>query len=214
MATVATAMAGLRRIGRINKYNDYPSILGFVVHKLPQLIERPGVVLRPMHLADLRALPYPGQLFEGDGFLSRPGRGNKLFADDVVDRAHMTPLLSREPFQEPFGSPCAFGLERTSDFEGVGTERLDSRAFIGSPQRIDGNPSTAQVDTQHAHIPLTAWGRRLDLDVQKEGPIAPLDQCSTGGRLALQAGCLMVSRCGVKVLGVGATRRSPLLKMR
>jgi hypothetical protein len=116
----------------------------------------------------------------------------------VVDRPHVSPLVSREPLQEPSGSPCAFGLERPTDFEVVGTERLNRIAFVSGAQGIDGNPSAAKIDAQDAHGPLASGSRGCDLDVQEIGPIAAFDQRRTGRRLALQAGGLMVSRCGVK----------------
>jgi hypothetical protein len=110
----------------------------------------------------------------------------------------MTPLVSREPLQEPCGSPCAFGLERTPDFEGVGAELLHRFAFIGGRKGIDCHTSAAQSDAEDTQGALALRSRGFDLDVQEERAIPALPQRGTGRRLALQAGCLMVARCGGK----------------
>ena len=198
MTTSAAAVARFRRVAGIDQDDRKPYILGFILHELAQLIEAPGMVLCPLRLADLRAVPYPRQVFQGKGFGLRPGRLNQLFADHVVDRPHVSPLVSREPLQEPSGSPCAFGLERPTDFEVVGTERLNRIAFVSGAQGIDGNPSAAKIDAQDAHGPLASGSRGCDLDVQEIGPIAAFDQRRTGGILSRETGFLMVPQGHLK----------------
>ena len=208
MATVATAMTGFRSVGRINHHHGQASRLRFVLHELPQLIEGPGMVQCPLCLAHFGPLAYPGQVFQGDSLPRDLCRGDELFTDDVVDRPHMAPLMSRQPFQEAYGPSCAFSLERTSNLEVVGTELLHRRAFVGTPCRIDGNPSATQVNTQHAHGALPSWRWRFDLDVQEEGAIAAFDQRGTGGRLSLEPGFLIVPQGGLKAFAATDQRQA------
>jgi hypothetical protein len=105
-------------------------------------------------------------------------------------------------------------LDGTTDLEVVGAERLHGLAFVGVPCRINRHAPATQIDAKDAQSPCALRRRRFHLDVQEESAIATLDERGTGRLLALEARFLMLSRCGVKVLGVGATRRSPLLKMR
>jgi hypothetical protein len=194
MATIATAMARFRGGGRVYQHDGKARILRLVLDELPQLIEGPGMVLRPLGFPHLGALPYPGQIFQGKGFTHGLCGGHQPFTDDVVDRAHMTLLVSRQPFQEPFGSLRAFGLERTPDLEGVGAERLYGVAFVDGALRIHGDTSAAQIDTEDAHGSVTSRSRGFDLDMQEERPIAAFDQGRAGGLLTLEAAVLRLPK--------------------
>ena len=150
MTTLPTTMAGLRGIGRRDQHQRYPGILGFVGHKLPQLIEGPTVLVVALRLTALGALPNAGQVFQGNLPLALAGRLDDPSADDVVNRPHMPFLSARQPFQEPFGPPCAFGLQSTADFGVVGTETLDLGRFVHRAIGIHGHATSAQINAQRA----------------------------------------------------------------
>ena len=179
MPTFATAMTGFRGIGRIDQYQQHPGILGFVGDKLPELIEGPTVLGVALRLAAFRALPDARQVFHRNLPLAGACRLDDPPADDVVNRAHMPLLTARQPFQESFGSRCAFGLKRTADFGIVGAETLDLRRFIGHAIGIHRHAASAQINAQSFWRRLRGWSGAVQLHMQEERAIPTLDQRGT-----------------------------------
>jgi len=198
MPTMPAQMASLRRVGWINKHDRHPSSLGLVRDKLPQLEERPTVVVVALRLADLRTLPDTLQVFQRNLSLGCPGCLHDLLTDGVVDRPHVACLSAREPFQKPLRFLRAFALERTPDFGIVRTEPLNLRGFVGAGIGIDRDTPSAKIDAQRAGWCVGRRNGAFELDMQEERAITTLDERGTGRCLALEPPLLVVAKHGLK----------------
>ena len=146
MTTMATYMARLGRIGRINKHEWHTRRLRFVGHKLPQLVKAPTVVAGAVRLADFGALANARQVFQGKLARGRLCSLDKLLADRVVDRSHMACLSAGQPFQKPRGFFRAFALERTPDFGIAGTQTVDRGRLVHGGIRIHRHAPSAEIN--------------------------------------------------------------------
>ena len=203
-----TQMAGFRGIGRIDQHDRDARSLRLVGHKLPQLIERPTVVVVALRFADFRPLPDAFEVFEGNLTLGSLSLLDKLFTDRVVNRAHMTCLFAGQPFQKPFGFFRAFALERAPDFRVVGTQTVHLCGFVGPCIGIDRHTPPAKIDTQRARGCLRDRGRTFELDVQEEHAITPLDQRRTRRCVALEPSFLVVAKRGLNPLSAVQERQT------
>jgi hypothetical protein len=196
MPTRPTTMTGLGGVGRIDEHDRHTSILRFVRHKLPQLVERPTVVLVALELADLGPLSHAGQVFQRNLSVRGLCRLDKRFADLMVDMAHMAVLSSRQPFQKPFGSQGAFPLESLPDFGIVRPNPLDFEGLIHRGVRIHCHTALSQINPKGASGYLRRRSSPFALHMQEKGAIAALDQRRTRWRLPCKTPCLVgAKRC-------------------
>lgn len=200
MTTYTTLMTGLRGIGRINEDHRNPSVLGFVRHKLLQLVKAPTLVAVALWLPYTGPLADTRQIFQGNLPLGGLCRLNDPLTDAVVNRAHMALLSAGEPLQKPDGFFRAFALERTPHFGIVGTQVVDLRGVIGRTIGINSDTPSAKINSQCTSGGVGSGDSMFDLDMQEERAITAFDQRGTGQGLALESRLQVVAQRSRKPL--------------
>jgi len=105
--TAGTSLGGVPRINVSNRNTFFKS---FVFNKELELTKGPRVVNMPLLFPDFSGFPDPLEILHYDKF-SFFDRVNYFSTDDVVNIAHPSSFLAREPYQGAFSTLCAFSLE-------------------------------------------------------------------------------------------------------
>lgn len=98
-------------IFRVNKKHRHTSLKSLVSNKSLELPERPRLMQISSIFALLGVFPNVSKIFHNNN-ISCFKVINDSPADSMVDVSHDSSLLAREPSQELFSSPRAFGLKR------------------------------------------------------------------------------------------------------
>jgi len=103
-----TAMTHLGGIRRRDHEQQYTRQMGFIRHKLPELIEGPTIATAPFRLGSglrVRAFSNAGQVFQRQSGLLRLRGLDKRLCNDMVGVALEPPLPPRQPCQKRTATP-------------------------------------------------------------------------------------------------------------
>lgn len=100
-----TARTHLRRPGWRHQNHLHASPSGLVLHKLAQLVKRPGIMQTALGLSNAFVRPVADtlQVFQHDGPSSLLGRLHDMLADPMVHPTLVATFFARKPFQD---TPC------------------------------------------------------------------------------------------------------------
>ena len=195
------ARARLRGIRGIDQDDFYASPERFVVDKLPELVESPGVMEPTLGLPQtlIRALSNTLQVFKDDGLVALLGRLYDMLADLMVNLFLVTTFLARKPGEDSsrvlarrLRAFICLRLQRLTSFmpfQSVSIQRLTTKR---SPIRKRSYILDAQVNTQRAGRLIGLRRSLLDLDIDVI-LFALLHQYRTGRFLAAKSVALVVS---------------------
>lgn len=105
-----TFTAPLRRVSRVDVDNRNASFVGFVLDKLLQFVERPGMDRRSKLTRCFNPVSNVSQFFEND-HVSGLAVGDNGFTDTMVLVPHVATFFAREPSQSAFSTFRAFALK-------------------------------------------------------------------------------------------------------
>jgi len=198
-----TGVTHLTRIGRRNQEHQHHSESGFVVDKLPQLVERPGiasVALVPASWVLVGALPNPGQIFQDQHGLLLACFGHERFTDDVVGMPLKPFFTPRQPLQEltaaPPRAPRAFRGFLLEGCTYAAMAITHPRYVITSPGLARtgvGNVTPSQVDADRLIWERRGIDRQVELDMHGVGAISALTELGCLRRRTLQFAALVVA---------------------
>jgi len=114
LLTVPTSWAGAGSVPGVYIDNRDASLQGFVFDEPLEFTKGPGVYICSLLLGDSYPFPYILEVFQHQD-VAWLQRFNDSLGHDMVDVAHPSALLARQPFQESLGSFCALLLERLTE---------------------------------------------------------------------------------------------------
>ena len=195
MTNLTTARAGLAAITWVNIGYSNVLLQSFILNEFLKLEEGPRLLdipLSPPHLSPLSDML---QVFHNQN-IARSSALNYSLANNVVKIANYPTLLARKPFQKPFSSFSAFGLERSPQIRKMSP--CVYCLFAREPETV--RSSSDIVDTEVYSDGLSAfrsgdWLGKNDIDVK--APLSfrfPIDQSSRSGALSFKKMPLVVTK--------------------
>src|SRR5690606_11142008 len=127
LLTVPTSWACAGSVPRIYIDNRNASLQGLVLDEPLELTKCPGVHICSLLLGGSYTFPYILEVFQHQD-VAWLQRFNDSLGHDMVDVAHPSALLARQPFQKPLGSFCALLLERLTELTDMPAACHDRRA--------------------------------------------------------------------------------------
>lgn len=193
LTDMATARAGLAGVGRVNQNNGHPGDVGLVGEKLPQLIERPAMVLSSLRFPHPGPLPNAGQVLKSNRRLSRFGFLDNLLRDAVIDAFSKSSFLAADPPEQLATAFGAFALNARANPEVVIPNSGSAAALPRLTRTGMGNIAPTQVNANYFWR-LTRWlSRYLNLNLKVVVPVAAFNQYRAGWTLPLQQAQLVIA---------------------
>jgi len=195
IAKLPTSRAGLAGVVRSDKGHSNALLQGFVCDKLLELSKRPGLVDISLPLSNPCSLSDMLKVFHDKDVISS-GALNYPLADNMVKVADYPAFLTREPLQEPLGSPGAFSLKRSPQIRKMPPymHSLLSR----EPETVGSSGKIVETEV-YANGPCALgsgnWLGEDDIDIEPSLPSRlAIDQSSRGRLLTLKQMPLVVSQ--------------------
>ena len=167
----ATLRTGAGGISGVNQLHDYPCESSFILDKLPQLTERPRVLLSPLCFPNRDAVSDVGKVFKGDTSTAVFSLCNNILTNYVVYMSSK-PLFFLGPLFEK--SLCLFraiGLKFRAKLGMAFSESVNLIPRVNFPIRVGNYVHNTQVYTQKAIRLIWCWLRGINHDCQIEGAI-------------------------------------------
>ena len=149
---MSAAVAGLRGVGRGNKEHRNPSNCSLVVHKQPELVERPVVSASTLSFASrllIETFSDTRQVFKRQGCILQFGFLHQLSTDVVIHPRLKALLPPREPSHQSATGTSAFGLNTASDLGKSVTSGLNLFATPTLVSAGRGNISASKINPNH-----------------------------------------------------------------
>ena len=187
--------ASLARIMRGNKSYSDTSLKSLIADEVLKLSEQPGVVDIPLPFSHRCPFSDMLKVFHNQNII-RSSALNYPPADNVVEVVDYPALFTRKPFQKPFSSSSAFGLEGSPQIRKMSP--CVYCLFAREPETV--RSSSDIVDTEVYSDGLSAFrsGNRLgENDVDIKAPLSfrfPIDQSSRSGALSVKKMSLVVAK--------------------
>lgn len=173
IANMVALRASFRGISRRYKNNLYAFCLGFILHKLPELVERPTVMQAFLRLAQalVGGLTDTRQILQGNRLIV--GFCYDAVADRVINIFNRTLFLPTKPFQGltrilsrgRFALVC-LRLQRLSHLVSPQSVGIQIASAELSAIREAGNGTDAQIHPKHTARVRSGFTLFFNLDVQ------------------------------------------------
>jgi len=144
----AAGGAGAGGVAWVNEFDQHTRKLSLVFDKLPELVERPGVVLPPLALANRDAVSYPLEVFKGDTSTAVFSLRNNTLGNHVIDMGSKASLLTRTLLKKSFRCLRIFGLKFTSQLGMALPQPIDLPPRVGFTIGVGGNVHYPQVNAK------------------------------------------------------------------
>lgn len=163
--------ASLRSIGRFNDNQLNTRDGALVCEKRSELSEVPGVKFSLESLVSpLCGTSDVAEVFDSEADASILGLGNDSLGYGVVDYRCCGLLSSTKPFQEPLASPCAFGLDGTTDSKSLCAILVECIGGVGSTFGRTDNIRNSEVKPYNLFRGLSLGFGNIYCLIQEELP--------------------------------------------
>ena len=143
-----TRRASLGSVARFygNQFNAIQS--RFVSKEGTQLTKRPTTKFcSKLFVSPFGSKTDISQVLNGNAFTLFFSRLYNAFCNSVIEYGSRCSFLAREPFQKPFGTSCAFALNRTTNLLSVFPIGINPVGRMFNPIRCNDNISKTEVHT-------------------------------------------------------------------
>ena len=178
----ATLRASARGISGVNQLHDYPGEPGFILDKLPQLTERPGVLLSPLCFPNRDAVSDMGEVFKGDTPTAVFSLSNNTPTDNVIGVGSKTLLFLGAFSEKSLSLLRAIGLKFSTKFSVAFSKSVDLPTRVNLAIRVGNYIHNTQVKTKKLGG-VTFRGFLNLAGLEKVEDSIPVDKVSLTGKI-------------------------------
>ena len=158
--------AGSAGISGVDQDNRNAMQFSFIGDLLPEVEERPGVVLSPLSLADRYPVSDPLKVFQGYSPTGVFRSQHQLFGDSVVDILGKTALFPLTIFEQLPGRLRSFCLQLAPQAGVPVTQTVDLFTRVVVPIAVGGDVVHPHINPQEVRNFFLFWG--LDIASSKQ----------------------------------------------
>ncbi|MBA7710272.1 hypothetical protein ES703_119212 [subsurface metagenome] len=157
----STLGASLRGVPGVYQAYQDAGQSGFVLDKLAQLVESPGVLLSPLALANRDSGTDTREVFKGNPPSSVFSLRNNTLADNMVNVGGKPSLSFRTLLQKLLCRLGVVGLEPGTEFRVTLSKPVDLSPGVGLAVGVSSDIDDAKVNSQEAVRVIRRWLRRI-----------------------------------------------------